>query len=324
LEPNTKYTYTISVKTHDGSESKTSQPIVALTKPILEPISFVQAISNLPRQIKILWRPHSSERVESYIIEKTTPSTSQWKLLKKLKGRLQVEYIDKNLKDSEVYVYRVKAVTYDKLISQPSQIVRAQTKALPKSIKNLKATQNLPRKIKITWEPSDTMDVVAYKVYRNASEQGKYDFVTMISADTLSYDDLINDDGKAMFYKITSVDSDALETSLDTNSVMGRTLGQPAKPIIKLGLIQDNKAILNWEQGDKRTTSYIVYKTIKEGMFSSKVIKYENIQDLRFEDSDITRGVEYKYCVQAVDEFGLLSDKTDQILLTLPKLTSLK
>ena len=87
-----------------------------------------------------------------------------------------------------------------------------------------------------------------------------------------------------------------------------------------LAQIKENKAILNWQKGDNRAVSYIVYKTAKTGYFSIKKLKYSNINALRFEDEDIVRGVEYKYSIQAVDEFGILSLQTDESLLVLPKL----
>ncbi len=51
---------------------------------------------------------------------------------KNCKGRLQAEFIDANLDDNVIYNYKVTAVTFDNINSMPSQIVKAQTKPLPK------------------------------------------------------------------------------------------------------------------------------------------------------------------------------------------------
>ena len=48
-------------------------------------------------------------------------------------------------------------------------------------------------------------------------------------------------------------------------------------------------------------------------------VNINNINDLRFEDTDVLSGVEYKYSVQANGEFGLVSDRTDEASLTIPK-----
>ena len=102
--------------------------------------------------------------------------------------------------------------------------------------------------------------------------------------------------------------------------VEGKTLGKPAKPIITLAQIQGNKAILNWKAGDNRAISYNIKKRIKLNFFEYKTVNFNNINDSRFEDTDILSGVEYKYSVEANDEFGLVSDKTDETSLTIPKL----
>ena len=45
---------------------------------------------------------------------------------------------------------------------------------------------------------------------------------------------------------------------------------------------------------------------------------------MRFEDKDIIRGVEYTYTLQGVDEFGILSEQTNETTLILPKLQEVK
>lgn len=323
LEPNTKYVYKISAATESDVESRTTDDYVVSTLPIFEGVSFIQAISNLPRQIKIIWRPHSNERVEQYKIERSSPATSEWEKLATVDGRLQAEYIDMDLEDNVVYNYRVTAQTFDDINSLPSTIVKAQTKPLPEGILGLEATRTLPRKIALTWKPSETSDVINYNIYRSTSATRSFDKIKTVNAQTLQFEDFINEDGKVYFYKVSSIDKDKLESNLNINSVMGSTLGKPNKPIMTLAQIQGEKAILNWQAGDRRTVSYNVYKTIKEGFFESKTIKFEGIKALRFEDKDIVRGVEYSYSIQAVDESGIVSEKTNKTELVLPKLKEL-
>jgi len=320
LQPNTQYTYAIAAATKKGFESRPTSSYTVTTLPRLDAVSYIQAISDLPRQIKILWRPHESQRIEKYTLEKTSPSTSRWSKLKTVKGRLNIEYIDSDLKDNVVYMYRVTARTFDGIDTLPSEIVKAQTKSLPHGAENLVATNNQPRKITLNWEPSKSNDIIKYKVYSSTRANGSFKERALVSNDTLSYDDLVNEDGKILFYKVTAIDKDFLETSLNMNAVMGSTLIKITKPIMTLAQIQGERAILNWQSGDERTVSYIVHKKIKEDLFNYKTEKYTNITDVRYEDQDIIRGVEYTYTLQAVDEFGILSDKTNETTLILPKL----
>ena len=320
LQPNTQYTYAISSATKQGFESRPTASYTVTTLPRLESVSFIQAISNLPRQIKILWRPHESQRVEKYTIEKTSPATSKWHKIKTVKGRLNIEFIDADLKDNVVYMYRVIGHTFDGIETLPSEIVKAQTKSLPFGVENLTATNNQPRKITLNWEQSKTNDIVRYKIYSSTRATGSFNKLAIVNANTLVYDDLINKDGHILFYKIASIDKDGLETALNMNAVMGSTLIKINKPIMTLAQIQGEKAILNWQSGDNRTVAYIIHKNIKEDLFNSKTEKFTNVTDVRFEDKDIIRGVEYTYTLQAVDEFGILSEQTNETTLILPKL----
>ena len=323
LEPNTKYVYKISAATDGEVESRTTNDYVVSTLPRFEGVSFIQAISNLPRQIKIIWRPHSNERVESYKIERTSPETSEWEKIGTVDGRLQAEYIDDDLDDNVIYNYKVTAISFDNIESQASEIVKAQTKPLPEGILSLKATNDLPRKITLNWQASESTDVIKYNIYRSTDANNYFDLVKTVNTQTLQYDDFINEDGKVYFYKISSVDKDGLESNLNINSVMGITLSKLNKPIITLAQIQGEKAILNWQAGDRRAVSYNVIKTTKENFFKTKTVKFEGINALRYEDKDIVRGVEYSYSIQAVDEFGIVSEMTNKTELVLPKLKEL-
>ncbi|MFV0563754.1 fibronectin type III domain-containing protein [Malaciobacter mytili] len=323
VEPNTKYVYKISSATKSDIESRTTSDYVVSTLDVPEGVSFIQAISNLPRQIKIVWRPHTNERIAYYKIEKSSPQTPKWEKLAEVEGRLQAEYIDEDLKDNVVYNYRVIAYTFDDIATKPSEIVKAQTKALPNGTTQLNATNDKPRKIILNWQPSESSDVLKYNIYRSSSATGGFSLVKTVNAQTLNFEDFVNEDGKIYFYKVTTTDVDNLESSKEINAVMGSTLAKVNKPIITLAQIQGERAILNWQSADKRTVSYNVYKTIKDGFFDKKTIKITGIDALRYEDKDIVRGVEYSYSIQAVDEFGIASEKTAPTELVLPKLKEL-
>lgn len=320
LEPNTKYAYAFSSATNSDVESKTTRVFNVTTLPVPEAVAFIQAISNLPRQIKIIWRPHTNESIAYYKVFRSTPQDPDWSRLKTLKGRLQAEFIDTDLKDNVVYLYKVVAYTFDDIPSLDSEIVRAQTKALPAGVQNLTATNNLPKKIVLNWEPSASVDAIKYIVYRSSTPDGSFTELKRLNSDVFNFEDFINEDGKKYFYKVTTLDKDELESSTNINPAMGITLTKLNKPILTLAQIQGEKAILNWQAGDNRVVSYNIYKSIKESFFNTRNEKYTGITALRFEDKDIVRGVEYKYSIEAVDENGIVSQRTDETLLVLPKL----
>jgi len=322
LEPKTKYAYQISAKLNNGKESPTTQAYIVETQPRIVPISFAKAISNLPRQIKLIWQPHPDHRVSYYRVEKYNNFLNEWTWASasKIDHRLEAEYIETGLKDSETCRYRIKAFSFSGVESAPSQILEATTKALPLSIIDLKASNNIPKKIYLTWQASPTEDVVQYQIHRSSYSGFGYSKIATVESSILEYTDSINNDAIEYYYKVIAVDKDHLESKFDIEPVKGATLAPPAKPILTLAQIQGNKAILNWQAADSRAVSYIVNKRVNKYLVMSDIKQFKNISELRFEDFDIVSGVEYNYSVQAVDEFGIVSKPSDEAKISLPDL----
>jgi fibronectin type 3 domain-containing protein len=325
LLANSKYGYKIALLTNKGFESQASDTVIASTLPNLESVSLIESISDLPRQIKILWRPHTSPRIAEYVIEKTSITQAKWKKIATIENRLNVEYIDENLGDNEIFMYRISAITFDGIVSNFSQITSATTKSLPGQIKQLAATTELPKKIQLSWSKSETPDVISYYIYRASSASGSYSKIYKARLDDNRFDDMISEDGKIYFYKITTLDKDNLESKVsEVIPVMGSTLSKPKMPKITLAMIEGNKMVLNWLALDDRTVSYNIYKISKDNWITSKEILIPNVTGLRFEDTDVVRGVEYGYKLQAIDKNGLLSETTNKSTLMLPKIVKVK
>ncbi|AXX95397.1 hypothetical protein [Arcobacter ellisii] len=322
LEPNTKYAYQISARLADGSESPTTDAYIVQTLQRLPAVEFVQAISDLPNRIKIIWRPHPDPRVQYYRIEKFNTTLNEWIYLKTINQRLSVEYIDTGLENNTAYKYRVKAFTFNDVESATSKPVVAKTKPLPIRPSNIRASNNIPKKIFLAWDASQTQDIIKYDIHRSVYTSFGYKKVGTVNSNVLEYTDKTDDDGRVYYYKVIAVGKDGLESSFDVNPTKGISLPKPAKPVLTLAQIQNNRAILNWKAGDNRAVSYNVVKKIKQNFFEYKEVKFNNISDTRFEDTDIVSGVEYKYTVQANDEFGLVSEKTNEASLTIPKTNS--
>jgi len=321
LKPDTQYLYAISVIGINNSESKPSVSKEIYTLPLFQSVSLISAISNLPRQVKVIWRPHSNQAVNSYILERSSPKDVEWKKVATIKGRLNPEYIDTGLKDNLTYSYRLKAVTYDGIESRLSAVTKATTKPLPNSVANIEATTNLPRKIIITWQASTLDEIVGYNIYSASSPKGIFSKIGSAKKNDNTFVNVINEDDVKRYYKITSIDKDNLETNKKFLPIVeGKTLNAPAQPVVKLALIKGEQVVLNWEKGDNRAVAYNIYKTIQESFFKSSSKIFKNIQELRFEDTDIVRGIHYTYEIEAVDENGLVSKKVEAASLKLEKI----
>ena len=311
LEPNTLYYYRISTYENDGRESLPSDIKKVKTLPLIEPVSFIEAISHLPRRVKLIWRPHPNPRVNEYIIQRSEPDNPEWKTIATIKGRLNAEYIDKDLEDNHLYFYRILVKTYDNIESLPSKVVKAFTKPLPKMVKGLKATTDLPKKIVLTWEKSPEKDIDHYNIYR--SSISKLFFTLHAKTKDTKYTDMIGEDGVTKFYKVTAVDSDGLESFKQDIPVMGSTLPKPKAVVIISSEVKKDGLYLKWSSRDDRIKSFIVVKKEIDGLLNEKEYKYTNIKNNFFIDRAIVPGVRYLYRVYGVDTYGIVSEPSEKI-----------
>jgi fibronectin type 3 domain-containing protein len=312
LQPNTRYFYKITSLTNDNRESEPSMAVTAQTSPMLNPIHYIIPVANLAKRAKLLWRPHNDPRVAGYVIERNSVFDTEWRQIAYVKNRLSPEFIDKNLQNETIYKYRVRVKTYDNLISEPSKVVEVVTKALPKPVRNIQTTFELPREIKISWKQNDEKDVVYYKIYKSLKPDDNFKFFAKTEETT--YTDSIKEDGLRVFYNITAVDKDGLEGPKNTVSIDGSTLARPQTPRF-LYARQDKKNIfLKWESDDNRIIKYKILKTVKEGWGSSKTISILRKQR-EYLDKDVVSGVDYIYKIVGIDKHGIESKPTEEKLI---------
>lgn len=317
LNPGSAYYYRFSLFTQNGQESEPSEAIQVTTNHVLDSVSYLQAIVGLPNRVKLIWRPHDNLAVKQYVIQRNTLESTKWEQIATINGRLNAEYIDKDLPNNKLFRYKIYVQTFDGILSKPSQIVEAKTKPLPSPIGGLEATAYLPKKIRVSWQKSKQEDISYYKVYRSGTKNFLYSYHAKTDKDF--FEDLIDEDGSAKYYKITAVDKDGLESLKQENPVMGSTLSQPLSPIVTAASIQGGKAVLRWADADKRADTFVVTRKQKSGWSSADETKFTNIKEGVFVDKDIIQGVEYKYSVQSVDKYGLISEPTEEVVLLLPK-----
>ncbi|MBE0491879.1 MAG: fibronectin type III domain-containing protein [Sulfurospirillum sp.] len=309
LQPNTLYNYRFTSVGEDERESVPSAVISATTSPLLSSVPFIQGVSGLPHRAKIIWRPHPFEKVASYIIERSDLGSSKWEQIAIVNGRLNAEYIDKDLPDARVFRYRVIVKTYDGLLSMPSDIVEAGTKALPKPIENIEASSDLPKKIQLKWSPSASSDVVYYKVYRALNPLLFYNY--RAKTKETSFEDLIQEDSKAYYYKITAVDKDGLESFRQENATLGSTLSIPLGVVIT-SINSDTRSIrIDWQVQDTRAVSFEVIK-----QFGANKQVLRGINQKNFVDRDVFKDISYRYNIVALDKYGLASKPSEDVVVS--------
>lgn len=317
VKPDTMYQYKFRTfsKEHYGQESAI---VTARTLPLIGSVSWIHSIAGMPKSAKIIWRPHASERVDSYIIERKTLQEDEWKRVGRVVGRLNAEYIDEGLKDNYLYLYRIRVVTFDGIESTPSQALRVLTKPLPNSVENIRATKDLAKKIKVEWERSTQSDFAFYHLYRSKNIDGSYELIAKLQKSN-SFVDKVGEDGVSYFYRVSVVDVDGLESEYQKSSVHGMSRQKPPAPAIVDAKYTGSAVELVWSKADPNNASFIVEKAHKEGWFKSVRQSYEGIKGGHFIDKDILPNSRYTYILYSVDRDGVKSKPSIEVEVNTPE-----
>jgi fibronectin type 3 domain-containing protein len=312
VKPNHRYNYYFVTYSKDA-QSNMSEKYQAQAKPVLDSVSWIYAANGLPRSAKVIWRPHKNGVVEGYEIHRKTLDSQKWQKVGKVNGRLNAEYIDNELRDSMTYQYNIRAVTFDGIVSKPSKVVKSITKKLPLIITNLEASNDLPKKISLTWDKSANDDFVYYKLYKSAKPDSGYSFVTKLTKN--SYMDEVKKDGEQFFYLVTAVDIDGLESKKQPHSTQGISLSKPLAPAMVEANLVGKKILIKWRKNDFRTQSYKVIRRYNESYFNTIVDEFIDIKEKSFEDTKIKPDTTYRYSVKSVDKHGIESKPTMEVVV---------
>ena len=302
LKPSHIYKYKIATFNKQGIPSLAKEVQIS-TLPPLSPVIPLEAKPLVKGKIKLIFRPHQNERVKEYLIQRFNDEKAKWENLVTLKPRLNVEYIDSNLKDGKIYKYRIFAISFDKIKSFPSKTIVVSTYPKPPIVLNITATTNLPKKIEIKFSP--VKNALYYKIYISNSPKGPFKFYK-ITKSTVFIDN-IGKDGFIRYYKVTAVSPYKTESLLsDTPAVMGETLKKPSTPIVSTNKM-GNKIEFIFTSPDNRASKYLIIRKEKLGIF--KAIEKKFITNSNNFIDTINPKHSYEYKIYEVDKYGLISKK---------------
>ncbi len=327
IRPNSTYVYKVSLFTYDGRVSLTNTTKPVSTKGQVRPPILVEVISDMPNRVKLLWRAHPNPIVKAYIVERREVGKKTWRKIAVLRNRLTVEYIDKDVIPGREYEYRIRAKTYDGIVSPPSIIKTGHAKSLPLPITRINASDNLPKQIQITWiDPNkESRQIVQYNVYSSAFKDGLY--TKLASTKDRSYVDKINKDGAVRYYQVTAVDADGLESPRGVIVARGKTMGNGAGPVITSAVVRQNAVILTWlppKMGPgEHLASYTIVKKYWDGwrLRKLKIVDFKSDSvPVRFIDKKIKPNTKYTYYVYGVNDQGIPTEPSRAVSVEVKEL----
>jgi fibronectin type 3 domain-containing protein len=318
VEPNTNYRYYFRTYSKDAKSSQ-GRLVGVKSLDLFDSVSWIYSVTDMPRSAKIIWRPHANEKVEYYVIERKAVDEDKYIEVGRVKGRLNVEFIDTDLKDNHIYTYRLFAVTYDGIKSKSSEIVKVVTKPLPESVTNIQVTRALPKSVKVTWDESHARDFYQYYLYKAESFDGHYELVAKLFKN--EHLDKFEEDGKNYFYRVSVVDKDGLESKHDAYTAQGSSLEKPLAPAIVASGYKNNTVELTWNNLDARIQNYIVSREERVGWFEELHEDYRGLKSQTFVDKNLKPNTTYIYKVYGVDKYNIISRPSAEVTIVTPETT---
>ncbi len=313
LKPETMYQYSFATYDAKGHTSLATKRMDVKTKPLLASVSFFSTSESLPRAAKLVWRPHTDNRVVEYQLERRDNGADTWRRVATIKGRLNAEYIDAGLKDNTRYEYRLLSVTFDDIVSKPSESAAVVTKAPPPPVNAIEASQGKAGIINLSWNDENRANIRYYQVYRATSENGRYKLIAD-NLTTMQFNDNVSEPSQQYFYKVIAVSKDNLGGDLSAvRAAMGTTIDAPKGPQNLVAMVENSTVQLTWKSTDSRVVSFIVTKEISRGFLSSETKVFKNIKKTLLIDSSLQPGEEYTFSVVSVDKNGIESAPSNSV-----------
>lgn len=209
LGDGTRYFYRL--RAYDSSHhiaAAASEIVTASTAPRPAAPAELRAYSQLPRRIGLTWRAPEDPHVRGYLIERSPSATGRFSVVGQVDGRYRTTFVDRELGDLRVFYYRVAAVSSTGAAGEPSEPVRAMTKAEPLPPARLRVTGHAGR-VELVWEPNAERDVARYRVQRKL---GGGAFEDLATVETPRFTDEAAPTDELVSYRVIALDGDGLES----------------------------------------------------------------------------------------------------------------
>lgn len=203
LLDNTTYYYQIRSINIVDVPSDESVTVSAVTKPMLDMVKGVNAVSNQVKQVSLSWSPLDCKEYEIFRGESSSSVEDSIATV----GANSPQYTDKKLEDGKQYFYKIRAIDSYDLPGVFSQTVSASTKPLPQKVAGLSHSLN-GGTLSLSWQQNPETDITVYKIM----EKGFFSWEAIAETENTSYtfpDQL--EPGTEFLYKVIAVDRDGLE-----------------------------------------------------------------------------------------------------------------
>jgi fibronectin type 3 domain-containing protein len=280
--------------------------------------------SNSDRTIVLSWNPVLLGDVDGYLVSRSLRPDGPFQPVGHTRSRFATIFADSgptpgSLGDGQTYYYRVQAHDRTGRVSPQHAAVEARTEEKPAPPGGLTIYSSLPRKVVLTWSPSERRNVATYGIYRSPTAAGPYERVALVPGrlQTL-HEDRVDGDLRVMYYRITALNQFGGESEM-TPPHRAVTKAEPLPPIgLAVGARRVGAIELRWEPNVE--PDLLAYEVWREERTQLGWATQSRVGEVplaggnevaaapRFTDASVGCGQSVRYRVRARDRDGLTSD----------------
>ncbi len=320
LADDTLYYYTIRTANRLAIESKAAPVISARTKGAPLPPTEVRAIERQPGKIPLFWSPGEDPDIKGYVILRSEDGSEPFQQIDFVRGRETQEYTDSgswnsSLNNDFTYFYKLRSINVLDMASANSEIVSAATKTAPATVQGIRVTNNQFRSVGLEWQPNPESDISSYVIFRGQTGDELSKIATLQAPET-SYTDGGLRDGTTYWYRMRAIDRDQLKGPF-FSPVSATTKPLPTPPTGLSAALVDGTILLQWKKNPEPDIDHFEISSI--GFLTTQIGECQATTFLY--NDDFEPGSLYRFQIRAVDNDGLASNYSRQVVLRIPKAT---
>lgn len=269
------------------------------------------------RKITLRWQEAAGFAGAGYEVYRALNQAGPFGMIGQTEG---LEYSDQNVEKDTTYYYKVRAIDKVGRTSDYTPVLSANTDFAPNPPVIFK-TEGHAKSILIVWgdNPLKSLDnspLAGYKIYRSKAEDGPYQEIVKLSAQSLAsgnsdgkmyYRDKSLPDGSVYFYRLAAYNAKDVESEL-SRPLKGTALGKIAAVNAQSDLIREIR--LNWTGiSSPFILAYNVYRGLKADGDFAKIKKIKADEGMASYAHTDLEGLgdkkDYFYYVTAEDDLGV-------------------
>lgn len=302
-----------------GEVSPNSNVITAMGRdrtppsaPQILPIAIVDG-----RSINVTWRMDTVEGdLKGFIVGKSEGPDGEFQEISGLLGRDARQYTDLDVRDLPQHYYAVVAIdTAGNRVSSVPLLGIFPDSIAPATPRGLAGTVDSNGVVRLRWDANPESDLKGYRVfYANQDDHEYQQLTTDISEDTTFTDTLtLQTLSEEVYYKITALDQNYNHSEFTATLVLKKPdVVAPFPPMVSNVTPTERGITIEWAPSmTSDVAQHTLYRREEGNPNWETIASITNRAENSFSDSTALPGITYQYSLDAGDDAGLRSERSN-------------